>query len=44
MSEDEFLARLLNGVRGTASNALANPLTVSDIQGLMWLYLSRAKE
>ena len=44
MSEGEFLARLLNGVRGTASNALANPLTVPDIQGLMWLYLSRAKE
>ncbi len=44
MSEGEFLARLLNGVRGTSSNALANPLTVSEIQGLMWLYLLRITE
>ncbi len=38
MPSDEFLARLLSGVRGTSDTALANPLSLGDIRGLLRLY------
>ncbi len=38
MPSDEFLARLLSGVRGTSDTALANPLNLGDIRGLLRLY------
>jgi len=38
MPSDEFLARLLSGVRGTSDTALANPLSLGDIRALLRLY------
>jgi hypothetical protein len=38
MTPKEFLARLINGVRGTADTVLANPLTLGQVRGLMMLY------
>ena len=38
MPSDEFLARLLSGVRGASDTALANPLSLGDIRGLLRLY------
>ncbi len=38
MPSEEFLARLLSGVRGTSDTALANPLSLGDIRGLLRLY------
>jgi len=37
MPSEEFLARLLSGVRGTSDTALANPLSLGDIRGLLRL-------
>ena len=38
MTPKEFLARLINGVRGTADTVLANPLTLGQVRGLMMFY------
>lgn len=38
MTPREFLARLINGVRGTADTVLANPLTLGQVRGLMMFY------
>ena len=38
MPSEEFLARLLSGVRGASDTALANPLSLGDIRGLLRLY------
>jgi len=39
---DEFLARMVNGVKGDASIHFANPLTDAQIGALLRLYRSRA--
>ena len=44
MPSDEFLARLLSGVRGTSDTALANPLSLGDIRGLLRLYQEDAAD
>ena len=44
MPSDEFLARLLSGVRGTSDTALANPLSLGDIRGLLRLYREGAAD
>ena len=44
MPSDEFLARLLSGVRGTSDTALANPLSLGDIRGLLHLYQEDAAD
>ena len=38
ISAEEFLARLLSGVRGTVETALANPLSLGDVRGFMKFY------
>ena len=38
MSAQEFLARLLSGIKGSGETTLANPLTLGDVRGFMRLY------